>query len=257
MAKTNPANDDALRDAIQLLGLRHLGETWNDVIQAAKTEQPAYGSFLSNLLVSEANDKRERIQQARVRRAHIPEPWVMETFPFDRQPQLKKRVVIELYDSLDYMKNPQDLLFIGPTGCGKSGLATSFLIHALRHGHRGLWIDFKDLLDRLWRAVGDQTEKRVIKRFAGVDALVIDELGYAPIRREQAGLFFELMKRRHRKKTTLITTQLGYDEWADFLQNKHLTSAMLDRMTVNCTVFNMRRCISIRPKNVRHATEDE
>ena len=64
------------------------------------------------------------------------------------------------------------------------------------------------------------------------------------------------MKRRHLKKTTLITTQLGYEEWADFLQNKHLTAALLDRMTENCAVFNMRKCISIRPKNVRHATQD-
>jgi DNA replication protein DnaC len=185
---------------------------------------------------------------------------VLETFPFDRQPNLKKKFVLDLYDTLEFMRKPQSLIYIGPTGCGKTGLATSFLVHAINQGHRGLWMDFKVLLDTLWSSIADHSEKQIVKRFAEVDCLVIDELGHIPIKKEQAGLFFDLMKRRHGNKTTLITTQLGYDEWADFLQNKHLTAAMLDRMTENCTVFNMKKCISIRPKNVQYATnstEDE
>ena len=113
------------------------------------------------------------------------------------------------------------------------------------------------MLDRLWKSIADHSEKKVIKKFASIETLLIDELGYTAIRKEQAGLFFDLMKKRHLKKTTLITTQLGYDEWGDFLQNKHLTAALLDRMTVNCTVFNMKKCISIRPKNIRSATQEK
>jgi hypothetical protein len=174
---------------LRLLGLRHLREHWAALIETARSEKPSYGRWLKDLVLAEAADQRERLRQARITRAHIPEAWVMETFPFDRQPQLKKRVVRELYDSLEFMKKPQDLIFIGPTGCGKSGLATSYLIHALNQGHRGVWIDFKDLLDRLWRAIGDGTEKRLVKRFAAYDVLAIDELGYTSIRKEQAGLF--------------------------------------------------------------------
>lgn len=254
---TNEARDAELDAILQLLGLQHLREHWDECLGKAKTEKPSYYRFLSDLVREEGAYKQEKLRLSRIKRAKITEPWVMDTFPFDRQPNLKKRFVLELYDSLDFMKKPQDLIFIGPTGCGKSGLATSYLTHALNQGYRGYWIDFKDLLDLLWRAIGDHTDKKVIKRFADISCLAIDELGYAPIRKEQAGLFFDLMKRRHKKKTTLITTQLGYEDWADFLQNKHLTAALLDRMTENCTVFNMRRCISIRPKNVRHATQQE
>jgi len=250
-------SDEELDGALRLLGLRHLRGNWPGLLSAARSEKPSYDRFLREIVTAEAADRRERLRLSRIGRAKIPEILVMETFPFDRQQNLKKRFVLELYETLDFMKKPQDLIFIGPTGCGKSGLATSYLIHALNNGHRGYWIDFKDLLDRLWRSIGDRTEKKVVKRFAGYDCMVIDELGYTPIHKEQAGLFFDLMKRRHRKKTTLITTQLGYEEWADFLQNKHLTAALLDRITENCTVFNMRKCISIRPKNVRHATQDE
>ena len=71
------------------------------------------------------------------------------------------------------------------------------------------------------------------------------------------GLFFDLMRSRHKKKTTLITTQLGFDEWSDFLQNTHLTAALLDRITENCVVFNMKNCISIREKKIIHAAKND
>lgn len=246
--------DEAVQAALRLLGLRHLEGTWEERLADAQNTAPPYRRFLTEIILEEAADKRERQRQSRIRRAKIPELRLMQTFPFERQPMLRKKFVMDLFEGLEFMRKPQDLVYIGPTGCGKTGLATAFLVHALDNGYRGYWTDFKDLLDTLWRSIGDHSEKRVVRRFAEIDCLVIDELGYAPIRKEQAGLFFDLMKRRHHKKTTLITTQLGYDEWADFLQNKHLTAALLDRMTENCTVFDMKRCISIRPKNVRHAT---
>jgi len=253
---TLPSQEE-IKGSLRLLKLDHLLEQWDGILTKAKEEKPSYHRFLSDIVSSEATYRRENLRLSRIKRAKIPEHFVMETFPFDKQPNLKKRFVLEIYDSLEFMKKPQDMIFIGPTGCGKSGLATSYTIHAMNNGYRGCWIDFKELLDLLWRAYGDRTDKKVIKRFSDFDVLVIDELGHSTIRKEQAGLFFNLMKTRHKKKTTMITTQLGYDEWANFLQNEHLTAALLDRMTENCTVFNMHHCISIRPKNVRHATQEE
>ena len=72
---------------------------------------------------------------------------------------------------------------------------------------------------------------------------------------EKAGLFFDLMKMRHNKRCTIITSQLGFDEWGAFLKDRHLTAAILDRITENCTVFNMSKCISIRKKRITYATE--
>ena len=93
-----------------------------------------------------------------------------------------------------------------------------------------------------------------MKRFASYDVLLIDEIGYIAGKKEQVSLFFDLMRRRHRSSTTIITTQLGFDEWGTFLHDPHLTAALLDRITVNCAVFNMKDCISIRPKNIVYAT---
>ncbi len=182
---TADKRDEEMEGVLKLLKLDLLRENWDETLSKAKMEKPSYYRFLRDCLLAEGAHRREALRLSRIRRAKIPEPRIMDTFPFDRQPNLKKRFVMELYDSLEFMKKPQDLIFIGPTGCGKSGLATAYLTHALNHSFRGLWIDFKDLLDLLWRAIGDHTDKKVIRRFADIDCLVIDELGYAPVRKEQ------------------------------------------------------------------------
>jgi len=163
--------------------------------------------------------KTEKARLARIKRARIPELFVMETFPFQKQPRLKKKLVLELYDSLSFMKDKQDLIFIGPTGCGKTGLATAFLVHAVNQGCRGLFIDFSDLLDTLYQSRGDYSEGNLMRKYLTYDILLIDELGYISSQNEQASLFFDLMRRRHQRKTTIITTQLGFDELCEASHN--------------------------------------
>jgi DNA replication protein DnaC len=215
---------------------------------------PSYHRFLSQIVETEYQRKTEKARLARIKRARIPELFVMDTFPFPKQPRLKRKLVLELYDSLRFIKEQQDLVFIGPAGCGKTGLATSFLVHAVNQGFRGLFVDFNELLTCLYQSRGDYSEARVMRKYSAFDVLLIDELGYISPGEEQASLFFDLMRRRHRRGTTIITTQLGFDEWGGFLHDSHLTAALLDRITVNCTVFNMKDCISIRPKNIIYAT---
>jgi DNA replication protein DnaC len=251
------ALDQKTNDELTFLNLRHMREHWDNLLAEANKDSPSYHKFLKELITHEVADRRERQRQSHIKRANITDPLVLETFPFSRQPNLRKKFVIELYDSLDYMKTPRDLVFMGPTGCGKSGLATSFLIHALNNGYRGYFIDFKQLLLKLYQAVADHTEKKILKRFQTYDVMVVDEIGYAPIEKDQAGLFFDLMKQRHKKKTTILTSQLGFDEWGSFLKNSHLTVALIDRMTVNCTVFNMKKCISIREKTITYGTTED
>ena len=245
---------NATKGQLQYLGFTHLAENWDTILKEASQTHPSYHRFLTQIVEKEYERKTEKARLARIKRARIPELFVMDTFPFHKQLRLKKKLVLELYDSLIFMKEKQDLLFIGPTGCGKTGLATSFLVHAVNQGFRGLFIDFSDLLDSLYQSRGDYSEAKLMRKYSAVDVLLVDELGYISSEKEQASLFFDLMRRRHQHSTTIITTQLGFDEWGGFLQDSHLTAALLDRITVNCTVFNMKDCISIRPKNIVYAT---
>jgi len=247
--------NEELKKQAKELGLKYLTQNWDDICAQAMKQKPSYHGFLTNLLTQEYNLQQEQKRLARINKARIPELLVMQTFPFDQQPKLRKKLVLELYDSSRYLSERQELIFIGPTGCGKTGLATAFLVHAINQGYRGYFIDFRKLLELLLRSKGDHTESKIVKRFQNYPVLLIDDWGYDPVDKEVAGLLFDVLKKRHRQYTTLYTTQLGFDEWNTFLQNTHLTSALLDRITENCTVFNLKNGNSLRKKQIVYATQ--
>jgi len=247
-------NED-LKKQVQALGLKHLAQNWDEICASALKQKPSYHRFLTDILTHEYGLQQENIRLARIKKANIPELLVMQTYPFARQPKLNKKMILELYDSGRYLTQHPQMIFIGPTGCGKTGLATAFLVHALNQGYRGVFINFSKLLELLLRAKGDHTESKVIRKFQKVPILLIDDWGYDPVEKEVAGLLFEVLKGRHRKATTLMTTQFGFEEWNSFLLNTHLTAALLDRYTENCIVFNLQHGISLRIKQIVYATK--
>lgn len=249
--------ENAVEEHLKYLGLTLLNERWDEYLKDAAAENISYQRFISNIIANEYHHLLEKRRLARLKAASMPDKLIMETFPFERQANLKKKLVMELYDSLRFITEGQVLLFIGPTGCGKTGLATSFLVHAINKEYRGRFIEFKELMGQLYGSIADHSEKLVLKRFAAFDCLLIDEVGYSCLDKQQAGLFFDLMKMRHRKQCTIITSQLGFDEWGSFVNDRHLTAAILDRITENCTVFNMSKCLSLRQKKVTYAASKE
>ena len=146
------------------------------------------------------------------------------------------------------MTDAQNIIWLGRTGCGKTGLATSFLIHAINHGYSGRYILFAELIAQLYRSVADHSEQKVLRKYLSYDILHIDEIGYIEVEPVQVGLFFTLMQKRHKKKPTLLTSNLGFGEWGSFLKNDHLTAALIDRLTETSHVFNMRLCKGLRSK---------
>ncbi len=152
---------------------------------------------------------------------------------------------MSLYDRFDYVTQKQNIAWLGPTGCGKSGLATGFLLQAIDRGYRGYFIGFPQLLAELYAALADHSEGKVLRKYRSYDCLVIDEVGYVEIEAAQVGLFFTLMQMRHKTKTTLITSNLGFSEWGSFLKNPQLTSALLDRLTASGHTINMKNCRSL------------
>jgi DNA replication protein DnaC len=237
-----------LAEILKYLRLGGLSAHWEDYLKLAAERGFSHARLLTHVLEEEYRIKRENARQLRLKHARIPEPLVIETFPFERQPKLNKKKIMALYDSLSYMRQSQNLIWLGITGCGKTGLATSFLIHAINQGYSGRYVLFADLIGELYAAVADHSENKVLKKYLAFDCLLIDEMGYIEVEPVQVGLFFTLMHQRHKKKPTLITSNLGFADWASFLKNDHLTAALIDRLTENSHVINMKGCKGLRPK---------
>jgi DNA replication protein DnaC len=240
--------NDTLKEKLKYLRLTGLLAHWELHLEKAQHTNFSHVRWLEYIIDEEVLFKKENARKCRMSRAKIPEKLVMETFPFSQQPNLSKKKLLNLYDAFDYLLKNQNIIWIGPTGTGKSGLATAFLIQAINQGYNGRFILFSELIELLYQSIADHSQHKVIKAFAAYDCLLIDELGYSEMEPVQVGLFFTLMHKRHQRKSTLITSNLGFSQWSDFLKNEQLTAALIDRVTENSHIINMKNCISLRAK---------
>lgn len=240
--------DDQLAEKLKYLRLGGLLNNWDQTLKTAAQKRYSHCRLLRHIIEHEYQLKQANACRYRLKRARIPQPLEIETFPFDRQPNLNRKMIMALYDSLEYITAKCNIIWLGPTGCGKTGLAGSFLIHAIRQGYTGRYVLFAELVAELYQAMADHSQEKVLRRYLSYDCLLIDEIGYVQAEPVQVGMFFTLMQKRHKKKPTLITSNLGFSQWGSFLKHEHLTAALIDRLTENSHVINMKDCVSLRAK---------
>lgn len=230
--KTPPQNDE-LDQLLQSLKLPRMRSVIDRELEAASAAQPGYSDFLVRLLREELGHRQERSVEYRIKQARLPERWAIETFPFKKQPAIRAAAIRE-FAELDFVSRAANLVFIGGTGVGKTGLATGILLKALQNGYRGLFLKAQDLFDDMYASLADRSTRRLLNRLARVDVLLVDEMGYLNLRPEQSNAFFKLMDERYGKRSTIITTNLDYDQWYDFLGKKEMVQALLDRLRHRC-----------------------
>jgi len=243
--------DEKIAEMLKYVRFSALLRNWDKYIETARKGNYSHVRLLKHVVEEEYKVKKENSRKRRLAQAKIPREYVIETFPFDRQPNLNKKKVLSVYDAFDYIPKSRNILWVGPTGTGKTGLATAFLIQAIHHGYNGRFILFQDLVELLYQAVADHSQDAMIRKFAGYDCLLIDELGYVEVEPVQVGLFFTLVHRRHGRKSTLITSNLGFQQWTSFLKNDPLTAALIDRLTEDSHLISMKKCVSLRSKPAR------
>jgi DNA replication protein DnaC len=219
---------DDIEQLLKSLGLRRMAELLPEELSRAKNKDASHEELLQRLLRAQWQAKQESALNHRIKKANIPEPWMLETFPFAKQPGVSKRQIMALAE-LDFIPRHENITFIGPTAVGKSGLATGLLMKALHNGYRGRFISAQDLFDEMYASLADRSTRKLLNHLTRVDVLVIDEMGYLNIKPEQTNIFFKLLGERYRHRPTIITTNLEYDDWAQFLGNKLLTDALLSR----------------------------
>ena len=225
--------NDNLEQLLSNLKLTKIREIIERELKRATKQEPSYEAFLARLLRFEFKHKQERAIANRIKRARLPETWTLETFPFKKQTSVKARAMRQLAE-LEFVAKAQNIVFIGEPGVGKSGLATSLLLKACENGYRGLFIKAQNLFDDMFASLADRSTRSLLNRLRNIDLIVIDEMGYLNLRPEQSNIFFKLMDERYGRKSTIITTNLEYDDWYSFLGKKDMVKALLDRLRHHC-----------------------
>lgn len=224
---------EELEQLLKNLHLKKILELVEDETKRADRDQIPYQEFLLRLVRPQWHAKQERALEWRIKNAKLPERWTLETFPFKIQTGVDRRQ-IKTFAELDFIARSENIVFIGPTGVGKTGLASSLLLKALQNGYRGQFIRAQDLFDEMYASLADRSSRKLLKKLANLDLLVIDEMGYLNLRPEQTNIFFRLMEERYNRRATVITTNLEYDEWHEFLGNRSMVEALLSRLRHRC-----------------------
>jgi len=215
------------------LKLRRILEVYDEQLAAAEKEDITYSEFMARLLRAQWHARQDGALEWRIRRANLPERWSLETFPWTRQPGVNRKQ-IRAFAELDFVPKAENIVLMGPTGVGKTGLGCGILLKALENGYRCQFIRAQDLFDEMYASLADRSTRQLLRRLARLDVLQIDEFGYLNLKPEQSNIFFKLMEERYRRHPTIITTNLDYEEWHNFLGNKPMVEALLSRLRHFC-----------------------
>lgn len=222
-----------LEQLLRNLKLRRVLDVYDEQLRAAEKEDASYSDFLARLLRAQWHARRDDALEWRIRRANLPERWSLETFPYARQTGVSRKQ-IHAFAELEFVAKADNIVLMGPTGVGKTGLGCGLLLKALENGHRCQFVRAQDLFDEMYASLADRSSRRLLNRLARLDVLMIDEFGYLNLKPEQSNIFFKLMEERYHRHATIITTNLDYGEWHNFLGNKPMVEALLSRVRHYC-----------------------
>ena len=220
------------------LRLKGIAQTLDQELDMADKKGTSVCEVIYRLLMEEHKYRQERSLEYRIKSAKMPLDWTLKTFPFEKQPGVRKHQIQSLAE-LSFIERAENIVFIGNPGTGKTGLGIGLLHQALVAGHRGRFYNAQDLLDELYASLADRTTPKLIKKLFNYDLLLIDELGYLTLKPEQINAFFKLMGERYGRKSTIITTNLDYPEWYDLFKRKSLVDALIDRLQHRCITIKI------------------
>jgi DNA replication protein DnaC len=198
---------EELERLLKNLRLRRILEIYDEQLKAADKEDVSYTEFLTRLVRAQWHARQEGALEWRIRRANLPERLSLETFPFARQPGVNRKQ-IRGFAELEFIAKAENIVLVGETGRGKTGLACGLLLKALENGYRCQFVKAQDLFDEMYASLADRSSRQLLKRLARLDVLLIDEFGYLNLKPEQSNIFFKLMEERYRQHSTIITTNL-------------------------------------------------
>ena len=228
-------NTIALLTSLQMKGiLERLDELVND----SERQKHSYITFLNTLLNTEIDNRRMRKIKRNMAGAHFPIEKRIEIFDFNLIRGIGKSEVINLNDC-HWIDRKENLLFFGPPGIGKTHLAISLGITAVEKGYTVCFERITNLMKLLKLSDVQRTADFRIRRILKSDLIIIDEIGYTPIDKREANLFFNLISELYEKSSLIITSNKSFEEWAEMMGDEIMTTAMLDRLLHHGKIFNL------------------
>ncbi|WP_297992335.1 IS21-like element helper ATPase IstB [uncultured Anoxybacillus sp.] len=212
----------------------HLNET---IDFSVKNELP-FVETLVKLTNYEIDTRERNMIHSMVKVGAFPHLKELKDFDFDFQPSINKQQIFD-FTTLRFIEEKENIVFLGPSGVGKTHLATAIGIAAAKKRTSTYFIKCHELILQLKKARMENRLDDRLKHYTKYKLLIIDEIGYLPIDKEDAKLFFQLIDLRYEKKSTIFTTNANFKDWGEIFQDPKLANAILDRILHHATVINI------------------
>lgn len=227
-----------IKDYARNLKLGYIRDNILKIIDDADKKDLSYHDLIIELLKGEIDQRNRKAQERRLKQAGFPVIKTIEEFDTEFQKSITKKQINRLIE-MDWIDNLYNLIFLGPPGVGKTHLAIALGYKAVEMGYKVSFTSMDRLMYYLKTQDISRKSKSKINRIYSSDLVIIDEIGYLPISHEEANMFFQLISNLHEQTSIIITSNKGFEEWTELLQDVALTTAILDRLTYRCEIFNM------------------
>jgi DNA replication protein DnaC len=225
-------NSDLINRQLSRLKLEQMD--FSALFKDGLTPMESVGKFLTEQI----RLKDEKAAQFRTKRAYMPPLKTIEGFDFGFQRSITKEQMLRLCD-FTWVDDAFNIMFLGPPSVGKTHLATALGYRALDKGYAVSFVTLDQLIRFLKTADISANSRRRLNVINRADLIIIDEIGFLPVSNEDANLFFTFVSAMHEKTSLIITSNKGFSEWAGFLGDEVITTAILDRLVFKCEIFNM------------------
>jgi DNA replication protein DnaC len=237
--KAPASRRDRLRSMLADLKMPGSLEALDPILSAMDGGQLNAPEALEALLSAQIQLRNNRRLQAAMRSSRLPAIKRLGEFDFSFQPSLKREQIESLHE-LGFVERRENVIFLGPPGVGKTHLAISLAIAAAQHGRRVYYGTLADLITSLEEAQAAGRLQQRLKVLTYPALLVVDEIGYLPISRTGAMLFFQLMSRRYEQASTVLTSNKSFEEWGEIFGDEVMAAALIDRLLHHCHIVNIR-----------------
>ena len=230
---------DRIGEHCQRLKLFKVRERLEALLQEATAKELSYSDFLDRMLGEEVGAKTDKAVSLRTQLARFPYVKTLEAFDFKYQPSLDEKQIRELA-TCRFVDNGENVVLLGPPGVGKTHLAVALGIKAIMAGYRVLFAPATALIAALAKAHHENRLEEKLKFYAVPKLLIVDEIGYIPVDRLGANLFFQLISRRYERGPMILTSNQSFSNWGEVFGDQVLATAILDRILHHCVTVNIR-----------------